>query len=100
MNLRQVEAFRAVMLTGQMTTAAELMSVTQPAVSRLIRDFEHATRLRLFVRRGNQITPTQEAVTLWKEVDRAFIGLSRIATVADEIARQAAGARRRLGHGL
>ena len=91
MNLRQVEAFRAVMLTGQMTTAAELMSVTQPAVSRLIRDFEHATRLRLFVRRGNQITPTQEAVTLWKEVDRAFIGLSRIATVADEIARQAAG---------
>lgn len=91
MNLRQVEAFRAVMLTGQMTIAAELMSVTQPAVSRLIRDFEHATRLRLFERRGNQITPTQEALTLWKEVDRAFIGLKRIASVAEEIARHAAG---------
>ncbi|PSJ56111.1 LysR substrate-binding domain-containing protein [Pseudaminobacter soli (ex Li et al. 2025)] len=91
MNLRQVEAFRAVMLTGQMTTAAELMSITQPAVSRLIRDFEHATRLRLFERRGNQITPTQEAVTLWSEVNRAFVGLKRIAAVADEITRQAAG---------
>ncbi|MDX0498631.1 LysR family transcriptional regulator [Sinorhizobium medicae] len=91
MNLRQVEAFRAVMLTGQMTTAAELMSITQPAVSRLIRDFEIATRLRLFQRRGNQITPTQEALTLWREVDRAFVGLTRIAAVAEEIARQAAG---------
>ena len=39
MNLRQVEAFRLVMLTGKMTAAAELMAVTQPAVSRLIRDF-------------------------------------------------------------
>ncbi|MBS9722041.1 LysR family transcriptional regulator [Tianweitania sp. BSSL-BM11] len=91
MNLRQVEAFRAVMMTGQMTTAAELMSVTQPAVSRLIRDLEHATKLRLFERRGNQIIPTQEALTLWKEVDRAFVGLNHIASLAKEIARQAAG---------
>ncbi|KAA0595976.1 MULTISPECIES: LysR substrate-binding domain-containing protein [Azospirillum] len=91
MNLRQVEAFRAVMLTGQMTTAAELLSITQPAVSRLIRDFEHSTRLRLFERRGNQIIPTQEAVTLMKEVTRSFVGLNRIAAVAEEISRQAAG---------
>ncbi|MBK3745913.1 LysR family transcriptional regulator [Paraburkholderia aspalathi] len=91
MNLRQVEAFRAVMKTGQMTVAAELMSVTQPAVSRLIKDFEVATTLKLFERRGNQITPTQEAVTLMKEVERAYIGLSRIAHVAEEISRQSAG---------
>ncbi|MGF6177312.1 LysR substrate-binding domain-containing protein [Ensifer sp. 4252] len=91
MNLRQVEAFRAVMITGQMTTAAELMSITQPAVSRLIRDLEYTTKLRLFDRRGNQINPTQEAVTLWKEVERAFVGLNRIAAVAEEIARQSAG---------
>ncbi|GAB1584422.1 LysR substrate-binding domain-containing protein [Phyllobacterium phragmitis] len=105
MNLRQVEAFRAVMLTGRMTAAAELMSITQPAVSRLIQDFEYATRLRLFERRGNQITPTQEAVTLWKEVDRAYVGLNRIAAVAEEIARQAAGTLRiaampALGNGI
>jgi len=30
----EVEAFRAVMLTGQMTAAAELMMVTQPAITR------------------------------------------------------------------
>ena len=91
LNLRQVEAFRAVMMAGQITAAAELLSITQPAVSRLIRDFEHAIRLRLFERRGNQITPTPEALALWPEVERSFVGLGRIATVADEISRQAAG---------
>lgn len=91
MNLRQVEAFRAVMLTGQMTAAAELMLVTQPAISRLIKDFEHATKLQLFERRGSHIVPTQEAKTLWKEVDRAFTGLNHIANLAADISRQAAG---------
>ncbi|MDX3929819.1 MAG: LysR substrate-binding domain-containing protein [Shinella sp.] len=104
-NLRQVEAFRAVMLTGKMTAAAELMSVTQPAVSRLIADFERATRLLLFERRGNQISPTREALTLMREVDRAFVGLNRIALVAEEIGRHSAGTLRiaampALGNGI
>ncbi|MFK4822510.1 LysR substrate-binding domain-containing protein [Ochrobactrum quorumnocens] len=91
MNLRQVEAFRTVMMTGKMTAAAELMAITQPAVSRLIRDFEFATKLKLFDRRGNQLTPTQEALTLMQEVERAFIGLSRIKAFAEEVRRQNAG---------
>ena len=90
-NLRQIEAFRAVMLTGQMTAAAELLAITQPAVSRLVRDFEIACNLRLFDRRGNHIVPTQEAITLMKEVDRSFVGIGRIATMAEEIGRHAAG---------
>ena len=90
-NLRQIEAFRAVMLTGQMTAAAELLAVTQPAVSRLVRDFEIACNLRLFERRGNHIVPTQEAITLMKEVARSFVGVGRIATMAEEIGRHAAG---------
>ncbi|WP_265975324.1 LysR family transcriptional regulator [Brucella intermedia] len=91
MNLRQVEAFRAVMLTGRMTAAAELMSVTQSAISRLIRDFEYATKLSLFTRRGNQIVPTEAALTLLREVERAFVGLSRIEALAAEIGRHNAG---------
>lgn len=79
------------MLTGQMTAAAELMLVTQPAVSRLIKDFEHATKLHLFERGPNLIIPTQEAKTLWKEVDRAFVGLNHIANLTANIARLAAG---------
>lgn len=91
MNLRQVEAFRTVMLTGKITAAAELMSVTQPAVSRLIRDFELDLKLKLFNRRGNQLIPTQEALTLQQEVERAYVGLKHIRSFAEEISRQNAG---------
>lgn len=94
LNLRQIEAFRAVMTTGQMTTAAELLFVTQPAISRLIADLQHATGLRLFDRHGNRIEPTPAAYALMSEVERAFVGLDRIARVAADIARNSAGSLR------
>ncbi|POO72177.1 transcriptional regulator, partial [Bacillus subtilis] len=50
MNFRQLEAFRAVMLTGSMTGAGHAMSISQPAVSRLIHDLEHELKLVLFQR--------------------------------------------------
>ncbi|HEX2137598.1 MAG TPA: LysR family transcriptional regulator, partial [Microvirga sp.] len=86
--------FRAVMITGSMTAASELMGITQPAVSRLIRDFELAVAMALFERRGNQIAPTPEAVSLFTEVERSFVGLSRIADHAAAIRSQQAGSLR------
>jgi DNA-binding transcriptional LysR family regulator len=82
---RQIEAFRAVMLRGTMTSAAGAIHVTQPAISRLIRDFEAEVGMRLFERRGKQLLPTAEAQALFIEVERAFIGLDRIQSVADDI---------------
>ncbi|PVE21760.1 transcriptional regulator [Microvirga sp. KLBC 81] len=82
------------MLTGGMTAAAELLGITQPAVSRLVREFETSSGLSLFERRGNQITPTPDAVTLLAEVERSFAGLSRIADLAQAIRAQAAGSLR------
>lgn len=90
-NNRQVEAFRAVMLTGGMTSAAELLGVTQPAVSRLVRGFEDGLGLTLFERRGNAVTPTPNATLLLTEVERSFVGLSRIEEMARAIRIQAAG---------
>ncbi|MBS0536053.1 MAG: LysR family transcriptional regulator [Proteobacteria bacterium] len=84
-NLRQVEAFRAVMLTGSATAGAAFMGVTQPAVSKLLRDFQHHLKLKLFERRGTGIAPTAEAVTLFGEVERSFIGIERIAEAAEQI---------------
>ncbi|MCL6408690.1 LysR family transcriptional regulator, partial [Dickeya dadantii] len=51
-NPRQVEAFHKVILTGGITAAANMMYITQPAVSRLIKDFEDALNLKLFDRDG------------------------------------------------
>lgn len=51
-NFRQIEAFRAVLSTGTMTAAADLMGITQPAISRLIRDLEAEIGIALFERAG------------------------------------------------
>jgi DNA-binding transcriptional LysR family regulator len=84
-NSRQVEAFRAVMLTGSVTEAGKLIAVTQPAVSRLLRDFQALLKMELFERRGTGLVPTAAATALYTEVERSFVGLERITAAADEI---------------
>lgn len=84
-NLRQIEAFRAVFQTGSMTAAGALMGVTQPAVSRLIRDLEAELKLPLFDRKAGKVTITPDAVALYREVQRSFHGLDRIARAAAEL---------------
>src|SRR5262249_23598721 len=91
---RQVEAFRAVMLAGSMTAAAEFLRITQPAVSRLVQDFEAAVGLLLFERRANHLIPTRDAVVLATEVDRSFVGLNRIEEFVRSMRTQKAGSLR------
>lgn len=82
---RQVEAFRAVVQTGSMTAAADYLFVTQPAISRLIRDFELTVGFKLFQRQGTNLIPTSEALFLIEEVERCFVGLDKLAKAAADI---------------
>ncbi|MEH2536907.1 MULTISPECIES: LysR substrate-binding domain-containing protein [unclassified Bradyrhizobium] len=90
-NSRQVEAFRATMLTGSVTDAAALMAVTQPAVSRLLRDFQALLKMKLFEKRGIGLVPTAAATALYMEVERSFVGLERITAAAEEIRSRRTG---------
>ena len=94
MNFRQIEAFRAVMVSGSGTEAAKMLFITQPAISRLISDLEDQTKLKLFVRKPNRLQPTPEAQALFREVDRAFIGLEQISLFADSIVNKQQGSLR------
>lgn len=94
LNSRQVEAFRAVMLDGGMTAATASLHITQPAVSRLIRDLEYEVGLSLFYRRGNKIIPTAEAFDLLAEVERSFVGLEAVKSYADNLRGTRAGSLR------
>lgn len=88
-NQRQIEAFRAVMISGGVTTAASALRISQPAVSRLIRDLEERIGVALFERRtGGRLRPTNDAATLFNDVERYFISL-------EQISQSAAGLRRR-----
>jgi DNA-binding transcriptional LysR family regulator len=82
---RQLEAFRAVIETGKVTAAATVLNTTQPSVSRMISDLEHVVEFALFERRGRQLVPTTEALALYEEVERSFVGLAEISRVAEDI---------------
>jgi len=85
LNPRQLEAFRAVMLTGGITAGARLLSISQPAVTRLIQDLEVDLGLKLFERQGAHATPTPAAAELHREVTRHFLGTTRIREAAERI---------------
>ena len=94
LNLRQIEAFRSVMLAGTVVGAARLMNVTQPGVSRSIGLFELRIGYKLFERHGRRIVPTAEAEALYREIEPLYGSLDRIAQVAQDIHFQRAGALR------
>ncbi|WP_417607138.1 LysR substrate-binding domain-containing protein [Oceanimonas baumannii] len=85
LSFRQVEAFRAVMIAGTTTGAAELLYISQPAVSRLLNDFEAAVQVKLFERHHKRLAPTPEALLLFEEVERSFVGIDRLASMAEEL---------------
>lgn len=82
---RQIEAFRALMLSGSVTEAGRLLSVTQPAVSKIISQLETEIGFALFDRRQGTLNPTGNAHILYAEVDRSFSGLERVAQAARRI---------------
>jgi DNA-binding transcriptional LysR family regulator len=85
MNHKEVETFRAVMLSGSMTAAANSLCTSQPNVSRLIGRLEKSLRLKLFDRAGGRLVPTEEGAAFYREVERTFIGLSDLAAAAGRI---------------
>ena len=82
---RQIEAFRAVMIAGSISAAAASLNVTQPAVSRLIRDLETEIGFALFNRVRGRLERRPQASLLFQEVERVFVGLDHISRVAQDI---------------
>lgn len=85
MKERQVNAFRHVMRLGSVTAAARALSVSQPAVSRLIADLEADLGFALFERRAGKLFPTPEARGLAGEVERMFHGMVRLERFARDL---------------
>lgn len=91
MHYRQIETFRAVMLCGSASRAAQLLDITQPAVSRAIAELEKSVGFALFDRTRGRLFPTVEASLLFAEVDKAFIGLDKLRAEAARIRDFGAG---------
>jgi DNA-binding transcriptional LysR family regulator len=86
MNLLYFSAFRAVMLTGTVSAAAEVLGRSQPAVSRLLDKLETELGVTLFERRRGLVTPTSAAHLLLDEIERAYVSLETLKSFATRVA--------------
>ena len=75
-NLEYYRAFCTVAQTGNVTKAAELLCLSQPAVTRSIHRLEESLGCKLFTRVSRGVRLTVEGAALFSHVDSAFKSLS------------------------
>lgn len=85
MKLRQLECFRTLMIQGTMTRTAEILGVSQPAVSSMIADLAREFGVPLFIRRFGRLIATAEAELLFSEVSKALEAVEQIQQAANEL---------------
>ena len=95
---RLLEAFRSVLDSGSMTHAAASLGLTQPAVSAQIARLESDVGFALFVRSGNRVRPTAEAIAFRDEVEQTLTKISDLSRVAEQIRAGEVGSLTIAGH--
>jgi DNA-binding transcriptional LysR family regulator len=91
MRLRHIEVFHAIMRTGSLSKAAELLCVSQPAVSKVLAHAERSMGLKLFSRAHGRLQPTREAELLFAETQRLQSNLDSIRDLARNLALRPQG---------
>ena len=84
-DIRSVEAFVAVVSCGSMTAAAQMLSVSQPAVTRMVRDLETRVGFSLFERNGPKISPTEKGMKFFEESQRVMANFTQLTKRAHAI---------------
>ena len=90
-NLRQIEAFKAVVENGTVSRGAELLNISQPAMSKLIAHLEFDAELKLFDRCKGRLAPTEHGMRLYEEVGRIFAGVRQVENAVEAIRREEQG---------
>jgi DNA-binding transcriptional LysR family regulator len=91
LTFQQIEAFRAVVLSGTTVAAAQMLHTTQPTVSRLIGQAQNATGLKLFVNDRGRLQLTREGRHLFETVQLNFQGFERIEQAVAALRESGAG---------
>ncbi len=85
MNIRALRLFRLVVTTGSLSAAAENMSLSTSAASRLIALLEAETRLQLFHRTRRRLTLTRQGEIFYREAEHLLAGFEEIPRIAASI---------------
>lgn len=78
LNIKQIEVFAAVMEHGSTTTAALHLRISQPSVSKHLKLLEASSGVNLFIRNNNRLLPTAEALALYDEIKRTYVGITHL----------------------
>lgn len=91
LKLRDLHVFFSVMQLGSMAKAAAHLRVSQPAVSQIIADLEHALGVKLFDRNPRGIEPTVYGQSLLKGGAAAFDDLRQTVKEIEFLSKSATG---------
>lgn len=72
LTLRQIEVIRAVEMAGTIAGAADLLNVSAPGLSRLIKNTEETLGFKLFQRRSGTFIPAVEARAVFEQINIVF----------------------------
>lgn len=85
MKIRYLEIFDTIMRTRSLTEASRVLNMSQPALSKMLTHAEDQIGVPLFARRRGKISPTAEALQLFKETEALFDRLHDVQRMALEI---------------
>jgi DNA-binding transcriptional LysR family regulator len=91
MRLRHVEIFHAIKRSGSISRAAELLFISQPAVSQALKQAETQLGFRLFKLDRGRLQPTPEAEMLSEAVEKVFQEVDALQQVVMNLQRGATG---------
>ncbi|SPF81003.1 LysR family transcriptional regulator [Pseudoprimorskyibacter insulae] len=78
MTLRQIEVIRAVMMTGTINGAAQMLNVSAPGISRLVKHTEESLGIRLFERKSGLFIPSIEASKVFDQLREVYKGIENL----------------------
>ncbi|VXB62096.1 LysR family transcriptional regulator [Pseudomonas sp. 8AS] len=88
MRLRHIEVIQAILETGSVTAAANLLHISQPAVSKVLQHAEQQVGFALFTRAKGRLVATREMTILRGEINGLSENLQRIRELAGNLRLQ------------
>ncbi len=85
LHIRQLKAYQAIISTGSATAAAELLSVSQPAISRALAALETDLGFQLFDRRGRHLVHSDKGRRFYRMIEPTLSGLDALPEIIDDV---------------
>lgn len=89
MKIRQLEAFRATVIEGTMSAAADALRTSQPTISRQLKDLEREIQVQLFRREKGRAHLTHEGLEFYRQVEDIFNAFTSLGSFTQRLRDEA-----------